>query len=358
MTQIANAAPAENTFQFVDQITHIRGRHTIKAGVEYRPQQYNDFQRLQFGTYNFTGFASGNAWADFLLGIPQTTSRNRPPAAVRALLFLNGLRSGRLQNQLHVHTQLRPSLGLQSARPHKDDIIFNVDPQNGRLVVPNQSIIDRYVNPLFPKAIPIVTASAAGFPERPLRKNDFNNFQPRIGFAWRPSAARRPFSAAGMASLTTTSRPICSRRSTAVRSRSPRRSRTRSPTTHLHSLQRPFLGAGATSNVDVTGIQMSVRNAYAQQWNLTVERDLGASIGLRLSYVGSKSTSLVYQRNVNMPTPSTVPFNQNRRPFRCSATSSCARTAAVTPITRLQRNGTQVVARPLLHGSLYLELSR
>ena len=45
MTQIANAAPAENTFQFVDQITHIRGRHTIKAGVEYRPQQYNDFQR-------------------------------------------------------------------------------------------------------------------------------------------------------------------------------------------------------------------------------------------------------------------------------------------------------------------------
>jgi hypothetical protein len=46
-----------------------------------------------------------------------------------------------------------------------------------------------------------------------------------------------------------------------------------------------------------------------------VERDLGAAIGLRLSYVGSKSTSLVYGRNVNMPAPSTVAFNQNRRPF-------------------------------------------
>jgi hypothetical protein len=317
MTQIANAAPAENTFQFVDQITHIRGRHTIKAGVEYRPQQYNDFQRPQFGTYNFTGFASGNAWADFLLGIPQTTSRNyvRPPRYAR-FYFLTGF----VQDDYKISSTFTLSYGLrwdynQPARD-KDDIIFNVDPQNGRLVVPNQSIIDRYVNPLFPKAIPIVTASAAGFPERPLRKNDFNNFQPRIGFAWRPFGGTKTvlrggygvfnddFTAdlfsplyGGPFSLTETFTNSIANNTPAL------------------TLQRPFLGAGATGNVDVTGIQMNVRNAYAQQWNLTVERDLGASIGLRLSYVGSKSTSLVYQRNVNMPTPSTVPFNQNRRPF-------------------------------------------
>ena len=53
-------------------------------------------------------------------------------------------------------------------------------------MVPNQRVLDQYVNPLFPKAIPIVTAAAAGFPERALRRKDLNNFQPRVGFAWRP----------------------------------------------------------------------------------------------------------------------------------------------------------------------------
>jgi hypothetical protein len=67
--------------------------------------------------------------------------------------------------------------------------------------------------------------------------------------------------------------------------------------------------------VDVTGLDVNLRNAYVQQWNFTLERDLGGSIGLRLSYVGTKATSLVYGRNVNMPTPSTIPFNQNRRPY-------------------------------------------
>jgi hypothetical protein len=81
------------------------------------------------------------------------------------------------------------------------------------------------------------------------------------------------------------------------------------------TLQQPFLARGTTGNVDVTGLSVDMRNAYVQQWNLTVERDLGLSTGLRVSYVGSKSTNLVYGRNVNQPIPSTVPFNQNRRPY-------------------------------------------
>ena len=317
MSQIAKAAPAENTFQFVDQLTKISGRHTFKGGLEYRPQQYNDFVRPQFGAYNFTGFATGNAWGDYLLGIPQTTSRSyvRPPRYARFYHL-----SGFIQDDYKVSQSFTLNYGVrwdynQPARDRRD-IIFNVDPANGRLVVPNQTIIDRYVNPLFPKSIPIVTAAAAGFPDRSLRNGDLNNFQPRIGFAWRPFGGARTVIRGGYGFFNDDfTADIFSALYGGPFSLTESFVNTIANNTPALTLQRPFLGAGTTGNVDVTGLGLNLRNAYVQQWNFTLERDLGASIGLRLSYVGTKSTKLVYGRNVNMPAPSTAAFNQNRRPY-------------------------------------------
>jgi len=314
---LSKQAPAENTYQFVDQLTFVRGKHSIKGGFEFRPQQFNGPIFPQFGSYAFTGFATGNAWADLLLAIPQTTSRNyvRPNRYARFYQL-----SGFIQDDFKVSQTLTLNYGLrwdynQPARD-KRDIIFNVDPENGRLVVPNQAIIDQFVNPLFPRSIPIVTAAAAGFPGRSLRKGDLNNFQPRIGLAWRPFGGAKTvirggygvfnddFTAdvfnvlyGGPFSLTETFVNSIANNTPAL------------------TLQRPFLGTGASGNVDVGGLDPNLRNAYVQQWNFTLERDLGASIGLRLSYVGTKATQLVYGRNINTPAPSTLPFNQNRRPF-------------------------------------------
>lgn len=38
-------------------------------------------------------------------------------------------------------------------------------------------------------------------------------------------------------------------------------------------------------------------------------------VGFRVSYVGSRSVSLIYNRNLNLLTPSTTPFSANRRPY-------------------------------------------
>ena len=50
-----------------------RGKHNIKAGVEFNKREYNDdFQQNPRGTFNFNGLAtaSGSALADFLIGVP------------------------------------------------------------------------------------------------------------------------------------------------------------------------------------------------------------------------------------------------------------------------------------------------
>ncbi|MDX1983425.1 MAG: carboxypeptidase regulatory-like domain-containing protein [Bryobacteraceae bacterium] len=314
--QLALQAPAENTFQFVDQVTNIRGRHTLKAGVEYRPQQYNDYVRPQFGSYTFNNTFSNYSYADFLLGFPQASSRNalRPPRYAR-FYFLSGF----LQDDFKISPNLTLSYGVryeydQPARD-KDDVIFNVDPAQGRLVVPNQTILDQFVNPLFPRSIPIVTAQQAGFPERSLRLADRNNFQPRAGFAWRPFGGTKSvlrggygffsddFTADVFSPLYGGPFAVTESFVNALVGGAPEL-----------TLQRPFRAVGATGNVDVTGLALNMRNAYAQQWNLTVERDLGFA-GLRLSYIGTKSTKLVYGRNINQPAASTVAFAQSRRPF-------------------------------------------
>jgi len=54
---------------------------------------------------------------------------------------------------------------------------------------------------------------------------------------------------------------------------------------------------------------------YKQQWNLTVEREILAKTGLRVSYIGTKDTQLGYQRHINRPPKSTTPFTASRAPY-------------------------------------------
>jgi len=86
----------ENVYQLLDNITLIRGAHTFKGGVDYKKQQRNFTQILgaPAGAFSFAGdFTSdparvgttGNAFADFLLGIPGSGSlvRNSGLAGLR-----------------------------------------------------------------------------------------------------------------------------------------------------------------------------------------------------------------------------------------------------------------------------------
>jgi hypothetical protein len=286
-------------------------------GGEYRPQQYNDYVYPSFGSYSFNNRFSGYSYSDFLLGLPQSTSRTyvRPPQSAR-FWFLSGF----IQDDYKVSQRLTLSYGLRYEYdpPGVDahDTIANFDRASGSIVVPNETVRRDSINPLFPAGIPIITAKQANMPERSLRRGDWNNLQPRIGFALRPLADTRTVVRGGYGIFSDDfTGDLFSQLYGGPFRITESFNNTVDNNVPLLTFQRPFLPQGTLGALTLTGIDPDLKNPFVQQWNLTVERALPASLGARISYIGTLSNHLVYGRNINQPLPSTLPFAQSRRPY-------------------------------------------
>ena len=157
--QVAKAQPAENTFQLIDQVTYIKGRHTIKSGAEYRPQQFNEYVSPMFGGYGFTNRFSGHAYSDFLLGLPNTTSRTyASDSQAGRTWFLSGFIQDdfKLSQRLTLNYGCVTSSTIRLSIPLTPWLISILE----QAVWWFQRIRDpaQKVNPLFPSTIPIITA--------------------------------------------------------------------------------------------------------------------------------------------------------------------------------------------------------
>lgn len=159
----------ENIFQVADTVTWIRGRHSLKFGIDFRRQQRNFYQVtaprgfFDFGgvyTNDLTTANGGNGLADLLIGVPDQNEQD----------FLLGLYPTRYwdlatfaQDDFRVRPNLTINLGLR----------YEVtSPANGRVgnFDLNRAIV---VNSYGPNPV-----SHGGV------QFDKNNWAPRVGFAW------------------------------------------------------------------------------------------------------------------------------------------------------------------------------
>ncbi len=159
----------ENIFQVADTVTWIRGRHSLKLGVDFRRQQRNFYQvTAPRGFYDFGGVYTndlstangGNGLADLLLGIPDANEQD----------FLLGLYptrywdfGGFAQDDFRIRPNLTINLGLRY------DI---TSPANGRVgnFDLNQAIV--------------VTSYGQNPVPHAGVQFDKGDWAPRIGFAW------------------------------------------------------------------------------------------------------------------------------------------------------------------------------
>jgi outer membrane receptor protein involved in Fe transport len=182
-----------NSYELVDNISMIRGAHTIKFGADLRNYRLTSTNSANSrGAFSFNGTYTGNAYADFLTGFPTSGNRSYP----RNLFGLYETRyhfyvqdDWKIARNLTLNVGLRyelilqptPMLG-QSARFNFQTQVWEVSTFNGQINTISQQVA-QFAYPRF--ANQIVKATDVGLPNK-LLYNDYKNFAPRIGLAWRP----------------------------------------------------------------------------------------------------------------------------------------------------------------------------
>src|SRR5581483_10297652 len=196
-----SARGKQYTNHYIDNLTHIRGKHTIKAGIDFANFRVTSppgafglltsiAQEAAFGRFNFTGRYTNDdltkpaqpahAFADFLLGDAANTYR---ATASATLLFYQTRYSAYVQDDWQVSPRLSLSYGLrymvQTHWRERDNAMANLDFSTGKLMVPGgkfpQQTIQRLVD-----TYPVQTTNGD------ILETDKNNFAPRLGFAYRP----------------------------------------------------------------------------------------------------------------------------------------------------------------------------
>ena len=304
--------------QLADNITWVRGRHTMKFGGEWTKWFVNRYLAVQsglFGTYTFTGQFTGNPYADFLLGLPSTVLRLDPYSAQYDRYFTTAFYA---QDDFKLTRRLTLSYGLRyeyyGPVTANGDNFYSFDLSNGKIVVPGSASSSLF-SPYLPSTIPVETASAEGL-GRSLRNGDTNNFAPRFGFSYQLDSSAKtvlrggygiyydPLSANVNAGLSTGPFAISTTATNSIVNGQP-----------LYTMANPFAAPGSFGTLNLNAISPRLLNANVQQYSLTVEREISRDIGIRVSFNGSKASQLIYKRNVNQPLPSTTAFKQAARPY-------------------------------------------
>jgi hypothetical protein len=310
----------------VDGLSWFRSKHAFKFGAEYRWGRNVDIANQQIsGEFNFapqpTALAgnanSGNAIASMLLGFPNS-------ANIRASLPLDrrqGYWAFYAQDDWKVTRNFTLNIGLRwEAHTPRIDV---EDRQNG---------FDRdAINPVSGTPGVITFAGRDGAP-RQVYRGDYNNFMPRVGFAWRPFGNSKTVLRSAYGIFFSPSLPGSNNTSAGFETAG-------SFTTPDNGITPPFLlrnGVPALPSTANLGpgfgavrvgqpiifapdfIDQDRQLGYTQQWNLNIQREIGWNAVFEISYTGTVGHKLNGPTtNINQVPPDRLGAGnaQIRRPF-------------------------------------------
>jgi hypothetical protein len=308
---ISLAAPSltrNQTFSISAGLMKMGRNHSLRAGTDITWNQRNSKSDSNGrGTYAFTGYATilydaaggqvpgtGNDFADFLLGLPYSTSRRFVDSNINPYGNSIYLRSRNLNFYVMDNWRARSNITLNYGVRYE---------YAGPLFEKYNRMVSLDVNPDFSElaqVFPNVQGSISGrhYP-RSLVNPDRNNFAPRIGIAWRPKTGSPFVFRAGygisydLNAYSAIANQLVNQSPFAVTQ------------TLAASRDNPLtLAIGFPTDPDLTilntyAVDPGYTSSYAQQWNLDVQTQLSRLYVLTVSYFGSKGTGLVIMRAPN-----------------------------------------------------------
>ncbi len=320
---IAGPVSGSNYYGLKELFSLTRGRHTLKFGGEFSLEKFISESTLNnYGTFSFQGNKTGNALADFLLGVPQTMNQDAPINKNESTWYTAFF----IQDDFRIHPRLVLNLGLRydlqtpDTDPHDRKLTFMAGRQS--TVVPN--------------SLPGLL-----YPGDPgISRGIFNmaktNFSPRVGFAWDPTGDGKTSVRAAFGMFygavsgqevdgSTNGQPFSIRQQfNDVKSLSDPYGNLPgglSPFPFIYNPANPkfFLPAG------VAGMSTRFRWPYTYHMNFSLQRQLSKDFSVSASYVSTLGHRLPFSLEQNYPVyrPGATSSNVNqRRPYASSGLSS------------------------------------
>jgi len=296
------------TFTGRGDFTYVHGRHILKFGVESRHNLYNDANTLTArGRFFFTGAATGDAYADCLLGYTRNKAFGAGPGAV-----LNRDASAGIyfSDQWKLTNNLTLTLGMRY-EPYWQPATYNLQMTNWWP--------DRYrgLNSLADSGV--VQGGVNGVPNS-TTYNDMNNLMPRLGIAWRVMDRWVIRTGAGLYYDQRTGQiaqqafnnpptfqsvqPDCAVAGSGCNLKTPDNFTFVNPGYDPKLIPYP---KSPTDSLTYSSIERNTKTDNAWQYNFNVQRELPKNILIEAAYVGTKGTHLMANYNANPLIP--VGFN-------------------------------------------------
>jgi hypothetical protein len=310
-TGITDANPLldrKQTFRFTDNFAYTMTKHTLRAGGEVRYRYINTFSNpTPRGDFTFTGLmtsqlsknkgipvkGTGYDLADFLLGLPQTTSLQYG--------FLSDYLRDRwyvayIQDDWRIYPRFSVNYGVRYE--YVTPLFEKYNHMVNLLMNPSMTAVSM--------VIPGATTPFGGTPlPDSLIRPDKNNLAPRLGIAWRPLNSG-PVIRAGYGIFYNGS--IYDQLAAAMLNQPPfalAQTSVTSPT-RLLTLSDGFPGQGSKVVANTAAVDPNYHVGYAQIWNLTVETPISPTFTVEATYAGTRGTHLDLILAPNQATPGSV----------------------------------------------------
>ena len=293
-----------------DTLIWSRGKHNFHMGGELRRVEQNtETDPNARGTFSFTGYGTSNFsngfpvagtgydFADFLLGLPQTTS-------VRFGVATNYLRTwvttGFFNDDWRASAHLTLNYGVRY------EYFLPVSEKYGHLS--DLAFAPGFTSP------EVVTGLDPGSLPTSLIHSDAHNFSPRIGIAYRPWIQHHLVMRGGYGVFYDGS--IYSRMVTNMVDQPPfatASTLTTNPQQEL-TIEDGFPALSANTIHNTYAADSNFRRPYAQTWNFSMEDELFRNVILSVGYVGTKGTKLDLLLSPDSVNPSATGSQQTSIP--------------------------------------------
>lgn len=259
-----------------DTLTMIHGKHTINLGFGFQRRQNNTLTESNArGNFSFTGLATGYDFADFLLGLPQSTSVAR--YTDNSYYLRETALSAFATNDYRVFTNLTINAGLRWE-------------YFGPYTEKNGALVNLAIAPGFSGVTPVLPGNA-GYPQG-LINPDYKLFSPRVGIAWKPWKSRQIVARAGygiyfngsvygqLASRMIGQPPFAETATLQTTASAPL------------TLENGFPAVVSETIANTFAVDRNYHPGYAQTWTSSIQESFGRSYVVEVVYNGTKGTDL------------------------------------------------------------------